>query len=183
MMTDLESISGVGPARADDLEAEGYESAEDIAVADPDDLDDLFDSIDAVDLVERAGDAVHGDEDAVEEDEEQVDEDDGEDTLVPLDYDLTREQRYYLIEALVEEMTRTYQRNDYDYVEVVQDAIDNIIEDGGDAELTLDQLDDAYRSVSQKKNDVRSKRGTSDLAGDLNDLTNHLQSLRSENWQ
>jgi len=40
-MVEVKDIKGIGPSKAEDLEDEGYESVEDIAQADPDNLSDI----------------------------------------------------------------------------------------------------------------------------------------------
>lgn len=171
-MTDLTDIDGVGPAYAEELEDSGYESAEDVADADPDELDDVLASASGEDLVESATEEV---------DDEPATTDDADDSdLISLG-ELNEDQVNHAIYALVNREINARQTNDRDNVEIVKDAIDEL---RGDPpyEFTLDQLTQLYTGINQHENDLRSRRGIGGFVSEIRNLRTDVQDARSENW-
>jgi hypothetical protein len=194
-MTDLTEIDGVGPARAEDLEDEGYDSAEDVADADPDELDELFTSTSGEDLVSSAQDeTVLGDdvEDAAEEsdedeseDTEEVEAEDDEDpaktetfTLEP-GFDDTQE--YHLMAALVNEEVKARRTNNAGRLEATQDALAQV-RAGEPYEFTMAQLSIAYTGTNQLESEYRGTRGLAQFVGGVREIRNVFQNARQQNW-
>lgn len=114
-MIEVTDIEGVGPSTADDLADEGYESVEDVAQADPDDLSDISGISEdrALEFMVSAGDLL----DAEEEVEEETAGD---------EFDLTPDE-------VGEELQEEVEEDDGPEVEVVEDdEEDAVVEDEGE---------------------------------------------------
>lgn len=188
MVTDLTDIDDVGPSRAEDLEDEGYETAEAVADADPAELDDVFGTTSGENLVSNAQDATAlGDDVAVVEEEADAEsEDESTDdpaktqtfTLEP-GFDDTQE--YHLIAALVNQEIAARRTNNPDRLEAVQGALAEV-RAGEPYELTLQQLSLGYTGINQLESEYRGTRGLADFVGGIREVRNVFQSARQENW-
>lgn len=171
-MTELTEIDGVGPSYAESLTEQGYDDAEDVAAASPDDIDDAdFAALSASDVVDAANELTTDDTEPVE----------FEADLIDVDIDLDEDQRNHLIAALVNEEMRARKTNKSGDVRAVKDAIRQIV-DGDDLSVTLDQLNAMYRGVSQLESEYRSQRGVGSFVTKIRNLKDELQSIRQENW-
>lgn len=190
-MTELTEITGVGPSYAETLEDNGYETAEDVAGADPEELDELIERADGSDLVVNAMDAVpldDIDDDPVADDadggvdeDESTDDDDSGETIVTMDPHLTETQEVHLIRALVREEVRNIRRNDTDGSDMTRDVIRQV-RDGRPYELTLQQCDYAYRATNQLQQEYQQDRHINSLVGEVRELTEMFQQARTGNW-
>lgn len=172
-MTELTDIEGVGPSYAETLHEAGYDSAEDVAGADPDELDALVDTVSGDELVARA------------QSEGDVDDDTDEDPAKTQTYEfspgLSENQQHHLIAALVEEEIKARRTNDNSRVEVTQDIMAQV-RDGEPYNLTLQQLSIAYTGTNQLEGRYRGTRGLSNLIAEIREITQVFQEARKENW-
>jgi predicted RecB family nuclease len=173
MMTDLTDIDGIGPSYAEELEDNGYGSAEAVADADPDELDSIIDTHDGETLVANAEAAIESDRDEFESAPVYDDE------PIELGLDLDDDQRNHLIKGLVNEEIRARRTNKAGDLERMKDAIQQVI-DGDDLEFTKQQLDAAYRAVNGLESEYRSQRGVGTFTTKLRTLKDDLQSIRAE---
>lgn len=162
-MTDLDDIDGVGPSYAEDLVDAGYESIDDVATADPDDVDGILSTMSGDELVENA---------------QALADDAGSSGAVLAD--VSEDQENHLLRALVEQEVQARRTNNAEQVEVVRDAIATV-KAGAPYELTDTQLDIAYRGVNQLESEYRSTRGIQGFVGDIHALANELNELRAVN--
>lgn len=169
-MTDLTDINGVGPSYAEELSNNGYESVQDVADADADELDELIATIDGNEVVENATALADVD-----------DSDDSGDEAFEIDPDFDDDQERHLIAALVAEEIRRRKTNDLEGRSVVTDAIDQV-RAGQPYEFTMDQLDATYRAVSQLEKQYRSERGISQFTTKIRNMKTYFQEQRSKYW-
>jgi hypothetical protein len=170
-MTDLQEIDGIGPSYAEELEANGFDDAEAVAEADPDDIDEMLDSLDGHQVVEAATAEVESDED---------DEDD--DTGVyEIEPDFDEDQRNHLIRALVTQEVQARRRNDSSRAEAIRDAIGQVIE-GEPYEMTMEQLDAAYTGANQLESEYRGTRGLGSFTTKIRGIRNTFKDARQEHW-
>jgi len=191
-MTDLTEIDGVGPSYAEELEEAGYESAEDVADADPEALDGLLTATSGEELVSSAQDeAVLGDdgepesETSVDETEVEVEEDESEDEeteeVFSLEPGFTEDQEHHLIAALINEEITSRRRNNSTRLEDARGAIRQV-RAGEPYELTLKQLSIAYTGTNQLESEYRGTRGLASFVSQIRDLSEYFQQARQENW-
>lgn len=177
MTTDLTEIDGVGPSYAEELSEAGYESAEDVAEADEDELDKLIGTINGSDLRASATDLV-GDQGQSDGQEQSVDDD-----TVEFDMDLSTDQRNHLIKALVNEEIRARKTNSKSEVESAKEAIEMVIEGEPPYQFTRQQLDAGYRSTNQLESEYRSQRGVGSFTTQIRHLNQAFQQARKEHQQ
>jgi hypothetical protein len=175
---DLTEIESVGPARADELVAAGYETVPDVANADEDDLDALFDTTSGEALVSNAQ-AVVSDSDesvgVVEGGDASVATDDEQ--VVTIEDVFTDVQEYYLIAALSERATTARRQNNFGRLEDIESLIASI-RTGGPYELTAEQIAIAYTAANEKMRDFQSTRGISNLVAEIRDVRDTFQDER-----
>lgn len=198
MTTDLTEIDGVGPASAEKLESDGYESVADVADADPDALDDLVPAASGDEIVSNAQDeAALGNEsdEAVADEAEAVEDDDVSDTDEPetesetddgpevftLEPGFSTDQENHLISALIDEEVKSRRRNNSSRLEDTQGAIAQI-RAGEPYELTLDQLSIAYTATNQLESEYRGTRGLASFVSEVRELSQYFQNARRQNW-
>jgi hypothetical protein len=197
-MTSLTDIDGVGPSYAEDLEDEGYESAEDVADADPDALDDIIPTATGEEIVSNAQDeaalgtpesestaeeTVEDEAEAESEDTEEAveeNEDDGAEVFT-LEPGFSEDQEHHLITALVNEEITSRRRNNTDRLEDARGAIRQIRQ-GEPYELTLKQLSIAYTGSNQLESEYRGTRGLASFVSQIRDVSSYFQQARQENW-
>lgn len=172
-MTDLTEIDGIGPSYADDLVDGGFDSAEDVAEADPSEVDAVL-AADGSEVVSKARDVT---DDPVDD----VDDDPAKDERYEIDPGLSQNQVGFLLRSLVDQLARAERSNDMERKEAVYDAIDQVLV-GEPYQFTLQQLSLAYTGVNQLENEYRSTRGLSSFVGEINELKGVLQEHRSRNW-
>ncbi len=202
-MTDITEISGIGSSKADDLAEAGFESAEDIAAANPSDIQAVEGFGDArskeihekavdlisVDEAEEAGedaDSVEGADEGAEEDAESTEGDGGladgseaggEEYILSLSASDT--QRNHLLAALARREVEEIQRKDMDRAEAARDIIQQVI-DGGDLELTEDQVHLLYSAITALTNDYHGTRGLTELSREIRDLRERIKDFRED---
>lgn len=172
-MTDLTEIDGVGPSYAEELASNGYTSAEDVAAADADELDDVIDTHNGADLKDAASEVAGPQEDT--EDVAEVDDEE----YFELDFEISEDQRNHLIKGLVNEEIRARRTNKAADVESAKAAINEVL-DGAPYEFTKQQLDTAYRAVSQLEAEYRSQRGVGTFVTQIRNLKNNFQEARQD---
>lgn len=171
-MTELESIDGVGPSYATELASAGYDDAEAVASADPDELAGVLDTMTGEELVSNATDVVDQDEAPKSNDT------DGPYTLEP-DFDPVQE--YQLLYALMNEFVKANRTNNIDRTEAALDALDDV-RSGEPYEFTMAQLSIAYTGTNQLESEYRGTRGLSNFVSQMRDVKNVFQAARTENW-
>lgn len=189
-MVELTEIDDVGPSRADDLQEAGYDEAEDVADADPDDLDGMFGTTSGDALVSNAQDATSlGDEvvdevveEVVEESEDEgADEDPAKTETHTLEPGFSTDQEHHLMAALVNQEISARQSNNAGRKEAAHDAIEQV-RDGEPYEFTLEQLSLAYTGSNQLEAEYRGTRGLSPLVGEIRGVRDVFQNARQRNW-
>lgn len=172
-MTELESIDGVGPSYATELEVAGYDDAEAVALGDPDDLDSVLDTITGEELVTNAAEVAE-----VEPDTDEASETTQSYTLEP-DFDVVQE--YQLLYALMNEFVKANRTNNIDRTEAALDALTDV-RSGEPYEFTMEQLSIAYTGTNQLESEYRGTRGLSNFVSQMRDVKNVFQAARTENW-
>jgi hypothetical protein len=188
-MTDLTEIDDVGPSRAADLEDAGYETAEAVADADPDDVDGLFGTTAGESLVANAQEATTLGDDVPDDVEEQAADESEDDTISDpakeetyvLEPGFDDTQEYHLIAALVNQEIAARRTNDPGRLDAVQGALAEV-RAGEPYELTLQQLSLGYTGINQLESEYRGTRGLADFVGGIREVRNVFQSARQENW-
>lgn len=175
MTTDLTEIDGIGPSYAEELEQAGFESAEDVAAGDADELDAVLDTHSGSDIKDSASEVAGPQETEFDTTEDGR----GSGEYHEFDYDLDEDQRNHLIKGLVNEEIRARRTNKAVDVEMVKDAIGRVMSDES-LSLTKEQLDTAYRAMNQLESEYRSQRGVGTFTTKISNLKNALQEARSE---
>lgn len=188
MTTNLTDIDGVGPSYADELEEEGYDSAEDVADADPEALDDIVPTASGETIVAAAQDEVAiGDEEDEVEDEPEAEEDadakyeDSEEEVYELSPGFSEDQEHHLITALVNEEVKSRRRNNSSRLDATRGAIREV-RNGEPYHLTLEQLSIAYTGTNQLESEYRGTRGLASFVSNVRELKTYFQNARQENW-
>lgn len=175
-MTDLDEISGVGPAYAEELAENGFDSAEDIAQADPDDVDEVLASADGQEIVNNALDLTGG---APDDDEDEIEVEDDQIAFSP---GFSETQENHMISALVDEEIKQRKRNHGSTAEQIMDIIDEF-KSGEPYHVTLDDLSYMYTAASQMESMYRAERGLGgNFAGEIREVKNIVQEQREMNW-
>jgi len=168
-MTELTNIDGVGPSYAETLVDEGYENAEAVATATPDELDGVLETASGETLVENAGDVV-GDEDT-----------DSSQANTELTPGFSDEQCYHLISALVDEEVTARQQNDGGQLDLIQSMIEQV-RTGEPYTFTLEQLSVGYRATNNLESKYRGMRGMGTFVSEIREINQFFQEHRSRNW-
>lgn len=187
-MTDLTEIDGVGPSYADDLADNGFESAEDVAAADPDDLDGILPTTSGERLVDNAEHAIQPTDNS---DDETADTDESDDTGDDADPakttyhefepDFTEDQEHHLMAALINEEVKSRRRNNADRLDATREAIATVRE-GEPYSFTLEQLSIAYTATNQLESEYRGTRGLASFVSEVRAINTFFQSARQEHW-
>lgn len=184
-MTDLTEIGGVGPSYAEDLQEAGYDSAEDVADANGEEIDTIIDTGDGAEIVSNAQDevTVGDDVDVVEEEADEEDADDNPDTSEYYTFEpgFSDEQEHHLIAALVNEEVNARRRNNAGRLAATQEAIRSVRE-GEPYEFTLEQLTVAYTATNQLQSEYRGTRGLSNFVSNVREVSQFFQTARQDHW-
>jgi len=169
-MTELTEIDGVGPSYAEELEESGYESAEDVATTDEEELDGVLDTLSGAELVANASGVAETD-----------DSDPAKEETYTLEPGFSVDQENHAINALVSEEINARASNNGDRLEATRGAIIELKE-GEPYELTLQQISIAYRACNQLESEYRGTRGLSTFVGQMREVTKYFQETRQEHW-
>jgi hypothetical protein len=168
-MTDVTEIDRVGPNYATELTDAGFETAEDVANADPADIDAIVETASGETIVQNAVDVVT----------ESQTESEPTDTRT-LDHELSDSVRRHAIAALVAMEIEARRTNNNDQIDLLHDAIAELESDERPYEFTTDQLNELYRGLNEIESQYRSTRGLSDFVGQIVQLRENVQEKRLE---
>lgn len=165
-MTELTEISGIGPSYANSLEDEGYDTAEAVADADPDDLDDVVGTKSGESIVEAAVNVVGVDNDV-------------EDDLYELEPDISVDQRNYLLKSLVQQETKARRVNNQDKVDRLKDVIQQVI-DGEPYTLSENQIADVYEATNQMEQELLRDRNIHSFVSTVREVNDFFKAKRMD---
>lgn len=191
-MVEITDITGIGPSKADDLEDEGYESVEDIAQADPDNLSDISGISEdrALEYMVSAGDLLDDSEDDEESsgdefdltpdevgEELQEDEEDDEDDEAEAEpeeepeYTVTVEfdnrLQYHTFHAAIMRYHEDVYTSNQPYSDTMQKILDGLSgTESATYELTGTELNTLHTAVKQARTEYQG-----------NNLIDHMDAL------
>lgn len=183
--TDLTEITGVGPARAEKLKNAGFETAEDVATADLDEISEpLGSAAHPEDVRASAIEAAGMDEEEVSGGDVSVERDPRSDTReLAIE---SPEYAFYLVKGLADEQLRLRRRNEVTKIGPITDLMQRISSQIGDDGLVfrvdLDDLSSLYTAIRNVEDEISGMRGQGEMIGDMRDLRNEIQSLRDDLW-
>lgn len=195
--TDVLEIDGVGVQKAANLREEGFETAEDVATAEIDELTtvDGLGEAKATEVQNTAIDLLDADlsgsddDDGADEDAIEADGSEEEVERYEVSFSIDQQVGYHVVHIVLEEATSQHQSNSFDMRDdaytVADELMVEIVESDGETfepelELTLPELNALYRAVKNGSLDYSSRAGITGMYGTLESVKGDVNEVRKE---